>query len=163
MNFNTLGFEIAAYNELLCAKEVCVRHCRRCSICGKVIEKGKKCVSAARLVDKLYSKTYRYLLDSGLNTSKFGFVKERHWMHKDCIVIRHPKKKQTKAVKKKNNAYKITDVKIMENIDKLPLDEQLLLLPKAYQNGEITASEYKDLEEAIISDLAFRDAMINEY
>lgn len=163
MNFSTLGFKTAAYNDLIGAKEVCVNSNRRCSICGGLIEKGEKCVTAARLIDKLYDKTYKYLIDSNLNPQKFSFVKQRHWMHRGCIVIRHPKNKQTKVTKRQNKVYEIKDTKILDSMDKLPLDEQLLLLPKAYQNGEITASEYQDMEEAIISDLAFRDAMINEY
>ena len=59
MNLKSLNFKTAAYNELLDAKEVCVKHCRRCSVCGGLIDKGERCITASRLTDKLYNKTYK--------------------------------------------------------------------------------------------------------
>lgn len=162
MNLKSLNFKTAAYNELLDAKEVCVKHCRRCSVCGGLIDKGERCITASRLTDKLYNKTYKYLLDSGLDPKKFSFVKKRHWVHKGCVVIKHPKK-ITKVIKKPNNTYKASNVEILEHLDEVPLDGKLLLLSKAYANGELIASEYQDLQDAIIHELAFRDAMMNEF
>lgn len=150
--FTSLNAKTAAYNGLLHIKQVKVKADRVCSICGKTISKNSIALTACRLIDLKYNKTYRYVIDNNLNVQKFHFVKQRYWMHDTCsntIKIKQPK---TVSVN--------IDSKEFEN---LSYEQQLDLLYKMYKNKEISIEEYQDIEESLIDAIAFRDALVNEF
>ena len=152
-DFSKLNPKVAAYNEVLQAKEVSVRQDRVCSICGKVISKGQRAVTACRMIDKKYNKTYKYVIDSGLNIVRFGFVQQRHWMHCECA--------DNMKIKQPNNLK--ANILDSEDFEKLSYEQQLDIVNKLYNKGEITAKEYQDIEDGLIHAMAFRDAMENEF
>ena len=45
------------------------------------------------------------------------------------------------------------------NLDDYDEDTQLLIIEDAYNNGELTSEEYKDLENGLIDYIAFEDAV----
>ena len=152
-DFSKLSPKVAAYNEVLQAKEVTVKQNRSCSICGKVIPKGQRAVTACRMIDKKYNKTYRYVIDSGLSAGRFRFVQQRHWMCCDCA--------ENMTIKQSNRLK--ANILESEDFEKLSYEQQLDIVNKLYNKGEIAAKEYQDIEDSLIHAMAFRDAMADEF
>lgn len=140
---------------LINAKIVSIKSDRNCSCCKKELRKASRVVSASYLFDKKnnisYSDAMRLRLHT--NSGKFKFLPVRHWICLDCVA------KQVDSLPKNSLTKTMSDVAFF----KYNANTQLDILEHAYLYGEITAREYQDIEDIIIDNLAFEEAVRNEF
>ncbi|MBO5388781.1 MAG: hypothetical protein J6A59_11675 [Lachnospiraceae bacterium] len=151
---NKLSIHIKSYYGLICPTYVTIKKSRKCSLCGKEHPCGTRMVTASDMVDKKYNITYKEAYDNK-DRGAYRFVKVRHWMCIDCFEKLTSDINKSMPKRKINRRIPFDEI----NLDDYDEDTQLLIIEDAYNNGELTSEEYRDLENAIIDSIAFRDAM----
>ena len=147
-----------AYLGLVYAKAVTISKPHNCSECNNYFEEYSVMCTASRYIDKGKNKTLMEVLDNGENPKDYKFVLQRHWICQDCLEnllntkVNVPKKKKHKCIKREE-----VDI-YSEEFNNLSLLEQLDAYEQAYENGELSAEEYEDIENAIIHHIALQEA-----
>ena len=133
-----------AYYEMIGAKIVRVMSDRKCKCCGKEINKGDKAITASHYMDKLNGVSYRDAIDNCTATRGHLYRAVRHWFCLGCAVeILNKSSIDSRQEKMKS----LIGNNVVEELN------------KAYENGEITAIEYEDIEMSIIAHEAYIDAV----
>lgn len=147
------------YLGMVNAKAVTISKPHDCSECGKHFEEYSVMCTASRYIDKGKNKTLTEILDNEENPKDYKFVLQRHWVCKDCLekLVNKQLKKKSKP-KKQQVEHRYPSI-YSEEFAELPLEEQLEAYEQAYEAGELSAEEYDDIENTIIHDIAFRDAL----
>ena len=146
-----------AYLGLVYAKAITISKPHNCSECNNYFEEYSVMCTASRYIDKDKNKTLMKVLDNGENPKDYKFVLQRHWICKDCL--RKILDKKTTVPKRKKIIQREERIDIYsEEFNKLSLLEQLDAYEQAYENGELSAEEYEDIENAIIHHIALQEA-----
>ena len=146
------------YLGLVNAKAVMISKPHNCSECGKHFDEYSIMCTASRYIDKGKNKTLTEVLDNGESPKAYKFALQRHWVCKDCLAKLVNKKLKRTGKTKKIVKQEYPDI-YSEEFEELSMEEQLEAYEQAYENGELSAEEYEDIENAIIHNIAFRDAL----
>lgn len=149
---NKITVEIAGLNK---AKLVTVRKDRKCFCCNQAINKGCKSVTASHMIDKGKGVLLRDLYaKNSFDTRKYRFIPERHWVCLECAEDFLKENLYNKhKVKEDYFDFELID------LNDYNYDEQLNLIMKAYDYGQLTPEEYDDLERDIIDAIAMEEAI----
>lgn len=154
MRINKLHKVQRAYAGLIDAKYVNIRGNKVCAYCLKVIHSGERALTSSVPVDKKYDTKFRYAYDNNC-VKRYKLVLVRQWMHKDCASSASY---LASNVELKDKWYKRIDFDEID-MSKVSDGEALEIIRYFHSIGEISNSEYDELENSIINSIAFRDAM----